>query len=205
MVLRRNFHTTSLHESIAATGLMPFGFFYYAAGIRINPSNIKQTLAGIETAWKKIYPESVYEFKFIDETLAKRYEQETRDYNLFKAFSAISIFICCIGLWGLIAFVVVRKTKEIGIRKVLGSSVQGIVYLLSKDFLKLVIIALVVASPIAWYFMNRWLQDFAYRITISWWIFIIAGFAAVIIALITVSFQAIKAAVANPVKSLRTE
>jgi len=201
----KDFHTTSLHESIAATGLMPFGFFYYAAGIRINPSNIKQTLAGIESAWKKIYPESVYEFKFIDETLAKRYGQETRDYNLFKVFSALSIFICCIGLWGLIAFVVGRKTKEIGIRKVLGSNVRGIVYLLSKDFLKLVIIALGIASPIAWYFMNRWLQDFAYRITISWWIFIIAGLAALLIALITVSFQAFKAAIANPVKSLRTE
>ncbi|HET6996549.1 MAG TPA: ABC transporter permease [Chitinophagaceae bacterium] len=200
-----DFHTTSLHKVIQPTGLLPFGFFYYAAGIRIDPSNIKKTLGSIETAWKKIYPESVYEFKFIDETLAKRYEQETRDYNLFKAFSVISIFICCIGLWGLIAFVVVRKTKEIGIRKVLGSSIRGIVYLLSKDFLKLVIIALLIASPIAWYFMNKWLHDFAYRITISWWVFVIAGIAAVVIALITISFQAIKAAIANPVKSLRTE
>jgi putative ABC transport system permease protein len=101
--------------------------------------------------------------------------------------------------------VVVRKTKEIGIRKVLGSSVRGIVYLLSKDFLKLVIIALVIASPVAWYFMHGWLQDFAYRITISWWVFIVAGLVALMIALLTVSFQAIKAAVANPVKSLRTE
>ena len=136
---------------------------------------------------------------------AKRYEQEARDYNLFKAFSGISIFICCIGLWGLVAFVVVRKTKEIGIRKMLGSSVKGIVYLLSKDFVKLVIIALVLATPIAWYFMNRWLLDFAYRITISWWMFALAGLSAIIIALLTVSFQAIKAAITNPVKSLRTE
>jgi putative ABC transport system permease protein len=201
----QDFHITSLHQNIMPVGLMPFSFFYYAAAIRIEPAAVKQTLANIETAWKKTYPENVYQFKFIDETLAKLYEQETKDYNLFKAFSAISIFICCIGLWGLITFVVVRKTKEIGIRKVLGSSVRGIVYLLSKDFLKLVIIALVIASPIAWYFMNRWLQDFAYRISISWWIFIMAGFAALVIALITVSFQAIKAAIVNPVKSLRTE
>jgi len=187
-----------------AAGILAVGLTY-ALLPAVSPSNIKQTLAGIETAWKKIYPESVYEFKFIDETLAKRYGQETRDYNLFKVFSAISIFICCIGLWGLIAFVVVRKTKEIGIRKVLGSSVRGIVYLLSKDFLKLVVIALVIASPIAWYFMNRWLQDFAYRVNISWWVFAVAGIAALFIAMLTVSFQAIKAAISNPVKSLRTE
>ena len=117
----------------------------------------------------------------------------------------ISIFICCIGLWGLIAFVVIRKTKEIGVRKVLGSSVAGIVYLLSKDFLRLVAIALLIASPVAWYFMNKWLEDFAYRISMGGWIFVAAGAMALLIALITVSYQAIKAAVANPVKSLRTE
>lgn len=166
---------------------------------------MRSTLDKLESAWKKVYPESVYELKFIDETLGERYEQEAKDYGLFKAFSAISIFICCIGLWGLIAFVVIRKTKEIGIRKVLGASINGIVMLLSKDFLKLVLIALVVASPIAWYFMNKWLQDFAYRINISWWIFVAAGLFALIIALITISFQAVKAALANPVKNLRTE
>ena len=201
----QDFNTTSLHQSISPVGLMPFSFFYYSAGIRFNPSDIKQTLAGIETAWKKVYPESVYQFKFTDETLAKKYSQETKDYNLFKAFSVISIFICCIGLWGLIAFVVARKTREIGIRKVLGASVNGIVFLLSKDFLMLVAIALLIASPIAWFFMNKWLQDFAYRINISWWIFILAGAVALVIALLTVSFQAIKAAIANPVKNLRTE
>jgi putative ABC transport system permease protein len=184
---------------------MPFPYFYYAAAIRLKPGSIKTVLADIETAWKKVYPESAYEMHFIDETLAQRYVQERKDYDLFKAFSVISIFICCIGLWGLIAFVVVRKTKEIGIRKVLGSSVGGIVYLLSKDFLKLVIIALVVASPVAWYFMNKWLQDFAYRISIGWWIFLVAGAVALLIALFTVSFQAIRAAIANPVRSLRTE
>ena len=142
---------------------------------------------------------------FIDETLGERYRQEKTDYDLFKAFAVISIFICCIGLWGLIAFVVIRKTKEIGVRKVLGSSVAGIVYLLSKDFLRLVAIALLIASPVAWYFMNKWLEDFAYRISMGGWIFVAAGAMALLIALITVSYQAIKAAIANPVKSLRTE
>ncbi|HEV7781895.1 MAG TPA: ABC transporter permease [Chitinophagaceae bacterium] len=200
-----DFHTTSFHDRIGPVALMPFPYFYYAAAIRLKPGSIKPALADIESAWKKVYPESAYEMTFIDETLAAHYRQEKTSYDLFRAFSVISIFICCIGLWGLIAFVVVRKTKEIGVRKVLGSSVRGIVYLLSKDFLKLVLIALVIASPIAWYLMNKWLQDFAYRIHMSWWIFIAAGLVALLIALVTVSFQAIKAAISNPVKSLRTE
>jgi ABC-type antimicrobial peptide transport system permease subunit len=201
----QDFHTTSFHENIGPVALMPFPYFYYAAAIRLRPGNIQTTLAAIELAWKKVYPESAYEMRFVDDILAERYAREKTDYDLFKAFSLISIFICCMGLWGLIAFVVVRKTKEIGIRKVLGSSVNGIVYLLSKDFLKLVVIALVIASPVAWYFMSKWLRDFAYRIHISWWMFAAAGFAALLIALITISFQAIKVAMANPVKSLRTE
>jgi putative ABC transport system permease protein len=201
----QNFHISSLHENISPVGLMPFPYFYYAAAIRIQPGSIQTTLAGIGSAWKKVYPESPYEYTFVDETLAESYDREAKDFDLFKAFSLISIFICCIGLWGLIAFVVVRKTKEIGIRKVLGATVSGIVSLLSKDFLKLIFLALAVASPIAWYFMNDWLKDFAYRINISWWMFAIAGAFAVIIALLTISFQTIRAAVANPVKNLRTE
>jgi putative ABC transport system permease protein len=201
----QDFHTSSLHESIKPLALIPFHHFYYSAGIRLEPANIRGTLAMIEKAWKKVYPDDVYQYNFIDETLATRYEQETRDYNLFKAFSGISIFICCIGLWGLIAFVVVRKTKEIGIRKVLGATVSGIVGLLSKDFLKLVLVALVLASPLAWYFMNKWLDNFAYRVDVSWWIFLLAGAFALVIALLTISFQTIRAALSNPVKNLRTE
>ncbi|ANE49740.1 ABC transporter permease [Flavisolibacter tropicus] len=200
-----DFHTTSLHDEIKPVVLTPFPPFYYAAGIRMNPGNMHQILSKIEQAWKKIYPESVYTFSFIDDALATLYEQETKDYNLFKAFSVISIFICCIGLWGLITFIVVRKTKEIGIRKVLGSSVHSIVFLLSRDFIKLVALALLIASPIAWYFMNQWLQDFVYRIHISWWMFLMAGLVAMLIALVSISFQTVKAAKANPVKNLRTE
>ena len=200
-----DFHTSSLHHDIMPVALTPFQFLYNAAGIRLEPGNMRNQLATIEAAWKKVYPEHVYQLSFMDETLARQYEQEDRNYQLFKAFSLISIFICCIGLWGLISFVVVRKTKEIGIRKVLGASVGGIVLLLSRDFLKLVLLALLIASPIAWYFMQEWLQDFAYRIDISWWIFALAGFLALLIAFITISYQAIKAALANPVKNLRTE
>lgn len=201
----QDFHTSSLHEDIGAVALTPFPYFHAAAGIRMEGGNMKNTLAGIQAAWEKVYPENVYEVNFVDETLAARYEQESRDYQLFKAFSVISIFICCIGLWGLIAFVVVRKTKEIGIRKVLGASISGIVLLLSKDFLKLVGLALLIASPIAWYFMNSWLQDFAYRINIGWGVFLLAGFSALLLAFITISYQAVRAASANPVNSLRTE
>lgn len=200
-----DFHTTSLHKEIASVALTPFPYFYFSAAIKIHPGNMNETLEEIKSAWKKIYPESVYDVRFIDQTLANLYERETKDYTLFKAFSAISIFISCIGLWGLIAFVVVRKTKEIGIRKVLGASVKGIVVLLSKDFIKLIVTALVIASPIAWYFMDQWLQDFAYRITIRWWMFLLAGVLAVLVAVFSISFQAIKAATANPVKNLRTE
>ena len=200
-----NFHTSSFHEDISPVALTPFPYFYSAAGIRIDPGNMENILSRVESAWRTVFPKSVYEMKFIDETLAASYLQEKKDYQLFKAFSFISIFICCIGLWGLISFVVVRKTKEIGIRKVLGASISSIVFLLSRDFFKLIIIALLIASPVAWYFMSDWLQNFAYRINIGWLIFATAGFFALIIAFITVSYKAIKAAMANPVKNLRTE
>ncbi|HEX8332212.1 MAG TPA: ABC transporter permease [Segetibacter sp.] len=201
----QNFHVSSLHREIVPTLMTPFPYFYYAAGVKLHPADVRNTLASIEKSWRKIFPEQVYEFSFVDEALARSYEQENRDFALFKVFSIVSIFICCIGLWGLIAFVVVRKTKEIGIRKVLGASVKGIVFLISKEFVLLVILGLLIASPIAWYFMNNWLQDFAYRINISWWIFAVAGAVALGIAFITISFQAVKAALANPTKNLRSE
>jgi putative ABC transport system permease protein len=201
----KDFHTSSLHEGIMPVTLLSFPHFYYAAGVRVNQTSLRSSLAAIESAWRKVFPNDVYKYNFIDEALANRYRQETMDYNLFKAFSAVSIFICCIGLWGLIAFVVVRKTKEIGIRKILGASVSGIVALLSKDFVLLVVIALVIASPVSYYFMNKWLENFVYRVDIEWWVFAIAGSFAVGIALVTISAQAIKAALVNPVKNLRSE
>jgi ABC-type antimicrobial peptide transport system permease subunit len=137
--------------------------------------------------------------------MALVYEKDQQTAMLMNTSMAITIFISCMGLFGLAMFSAEKRTKEIGIRKVLGASVTNIAAMLSKDFLELVLIALAIASPIAWYFMNQWLQDFAYRIHISWWVFALAGSGAMLIALITVSFQAIKAALANPVKSLRSE
>jgi len=133
------------------------------------------------------------------------YKAEDKLKSLLWIFTFIAIFVGCLGLFGLAAYTAERRKKEVGIRKVLGASTQGVVLLLSKDFVKLVVIALLIASPVAWYFMNRWLEEFAYRIHISWWVFVITAFIALSIAFATVSFQAIKAALANPVKSLRTE
>jgi putative ABC transport system permease protein len=141
----------------------------------------------------------------LDDKFKSLYENEQRTGLLFNIFAGIAIFISCLGLFGLAAYTAQVRTKEIGVRKVLGSSVSGIIQLLAKDFVKLVVIAIVIATPVAWYLMNAWLKDFAYKINLGWSVFVIAGVIAMTIALITISFQSIKAALANPVKSLRTE
>ncbi|WP_353185162.1 FtsX-like permease family protein, partial [Parapedobacter lycopersici] len=146
-----------------------------------------------------------FSYRFMDDAFDAMYRSEQRTGLLSLCFSTMAILIACLGLFGLAAFTAEQRTKEIGVRKVLGASVSGIVQLLSKDFIKLVLFALVIASPIAWWAMNQWLQDFAYHIDIQWWMFVVAGLAAVVIALLTVSWQAIRAAVANPVESLRDE
>jgi putative ABC transport system permease protein len=162
-------------------------------------------LSYLERAWKKYFPETPLDYTFLDENFDRLYQAEQRQATLFTTFACIAIFIACLGLFGLSAFSISQRIKEIGIRKVLGADVSTIVGLLSKDFLKLVGVAAVLAFPVAWYFMNNWLQDFAYRISMPWWVFIIAGIGAALIALITISFQAVRAAITNPVKSLRTE
>src|SRR4030095_14559218 len=144
-------------------------------------------------------------YTFMDDDFNKTYTAEQQTGKLFITFAVFAIFIACLGLFGLVTYAAEQRTKEIGIRKVLGASVGGIVAMLSKDFAKLVLIASIVAFPVGWWAMNKWLQSFAYRINISWWVFLAAGVTAIVIALITVSFQAIKAAISNPVKSLRTE
>ena len=173
--------------------------------VRIGPGNPSTVLSSLENTWRKIESVLPFKYTFLDENLESFYKSEVRWGRILGWAGGISIFLACLGLFGLAALAAVNRTKEIGIRKVLGASLPGIVGLLAKDFLKLVIIALVIAAPLSFYFMHKWLQDFAYRISIGWWIFVIAGVLAVLIAFITISFQAIKAGVANPVKSLRTE
>ena len=173
--------------------------------IKLSTDNIKGTLAQLENTWKKFSAERPFEYFFLDETYAKLYQSENRFQKVFSSLVIIGIIITCLGLLGLSTFAAQQRIKEIGIRKVLGASVGQIVSLLSKDFLKLVLIAFLIAIPIGWFFMNKWLQNFAYRINITWWVFLLAGMVAVMIAMLTISFQAFKAAIANPVKSLRVE
>ena len=200
-----DFHQKSLRDEIGPCIITSYAPWYRQAGIRITGSDPAKTLQYIRQTWQQLFPDEVFEYQYLDEQLAKLYETETLTARLINVFTGIAILICCLGLYGLVSFVVVQRTKEIGIRKVLGASVGSIVTLLSKDFIKLVLIAIVIASPIAWYAMHRWLQDFAYKVDIAWWVFALAGSLAVGIALLTVSFQSVKAAIMNPVKSLRSE
>ena len=173
--------------------------------VRLRAGNLAANLNTLKQVWKQVAPDQEFEYRFLDETVAAQYRQEKRTATIVKIASALSIFIACMGLFGLATLTVVRRTREIGIRKVLGASVGSVVRLLSKEFLVLVIIAALIAFPVGWWAMNKWLEDFAYRIHIAWWVFPVAGITALLIALLTVSFQAIRAALANPVKSLRTE
>ena len=200
-----DYHTGSLYEPIKPAVLFVCEWDAGAIWVRIEKQNQRRALKAIEVAYKKAMPTALYEYNFLDELNAKAYEQEQRWQKIISVAAVLSIIICCLGLFGLAHLATQRRIKEIGIRKVLGATVSGIAALLTKDFLKLVLISLFVASPIAWWIMNKWLQDFAYRINIGWWMFALAGLIAIVIAMITVSFQAIKVAVANPVKSLRTE
>jgi putative ABC transport system permease protein len=201
----KDFHFTSLRNEIK-----PFAFVNNSKRaanftIKLSTDNVQSSLAQIENTWKKFLAERAFEYYFLDETYAKLYQSEERFQKVFINLVILGIIIACLGLLGLTTFSAQQRVKEIGVRKVLGASVPHVVALLSKDFLKLVLIALVLAVPVAWWLMNEWLKDFAYRINIEWWIFLVAAVIAIIIAFVTISTQAIKAAISNPVKSLRTE
>jgi len=203
-----DFHFETLHEKISAMILLlppPSRSPYSFISIKINGNNIKGALAHIERTWAHTLPDAPFDYTFLNDKFDNLYKAEQKQATVFTIFSFIAIFIACLGLFGLSAFTITQRIKEIGIRKVLGASIGSIVTLLSKDFMRLVIVASVIAFPIAWYAMHNWLEDFAYRINIPWWAFILAAILAAIIAFVTISFQAIKAAIANPVKSLRTE
>ncbi|MCX6303071.1 MAG: ABC transporter permease [Bacteroidia bacterium] len=178
---------------------------YSQAGIKLESKNISSTLQSIKTIWEQTLPNFVYEYKFLDDKIAGFYKQESQLAQLYKIFATIAIFLSCLGLYGLALFMAVQRTKEIGIRKVLGASAYNIVYLFSKEFIMLIAIAFAIATPIAWYYMYNWLQNYVYHISINWWLFVAGGFVAILIALATISFEAIKAAFANPVNSLRSQ
>src|SRR5699024_460999 len=173
--------------------------------VRFNTGILPQTMEKFEGTFKEVVPDSAFEYTFLDKNLETLYASEQRTARVGLIFSILAIFVACLGLFGLAAFTAEQRRKEIGVRKVLGASVFNITQLLSKDFILLVLFSLVIAFPIALWLMEKWLQDFAYRIELGWLVFLVAGILAIVIALVTVSFQATKAAMANPVKSLRTE
>jgi putative ABC transport system permease protein len=203
----KDFNYNSLHGDV-----MPFMLFYNSdptafsyMTVAVNSNDYKSVLAKMENVWHKNLPGAPFEYKFLDEEVQKQYDAEITMSRIVNSFTIMAILISCLGLFGLAAFSAEQRQKEIGIRKVLGASVAGVVSLLSKEFVKLVAISFIIATPVAWWAMNKWLQAFAYKISISWWMFAVAGILSISIALFTVSFQAIKAALANPVKSLRSE
>lgn len=200
----KNFNFNSLRDMITPLALS-LGKETGSITVRLSTDNIPLVISQIKNKWQTMTQGEPLTYSFVDEEFNNQYSAEQQTGKIFITFAALAIFIACLGLFGLAAYAAEQRTKEIGIRKVLGATVSNITSMLSKDFLKLVVIASIIAFPVAWWAMNKWLQSFAYRIHISWWLFAIAGFTALLIALITVSFQSIKAAIANPVKSLRTE
>ncbi|GAB4051139.1 ABC transporter permease [Spirosoma litoris] len=202
----KDFHTYSLQHKIEPLVLqMPAPFEKDNIYVRIQAGKAPEALAYIQSVYHTFDPSATLDFHFLDENFSKQYKAEQKQGEILLTFTLLAVLIACLGLFGLAAFAAEQRTKEIGVRKVLGASVFSIVTMLSKDFVKLVLIAIVIASPLAWYAMSQWLQGFAYKADISWWIFALAGLLAVIIALLTVSFQSVKAALMNPVKSLRSE
>ena len=201
----KDFNDRSLRDNVAPLLIATNSTMYREASIKLSTTNMASAMQSIKKIWQQTFPGYVYEYRFLDDKIAGFYQQENQLSQLYKIFAAIAIFLSCLGLYGLASFMAAQRIKEVGIRKVLGATAGNIVYLFSKEFILLIAIAFAIATPIAWYFMHQWLQNYAYRIEVSWLIFLTGGIAAIMIALATISFQAIKAAMANPVESLRSE
>lgn len=201
----QDFYFESLHQHIPSMILIANPNFFGNISIKLAGADLPASLAYVEKIWRQFLPETPFSYTFLDERFEQVYQSEQRQKTIFTTFACVAIFIACLGLFGLSAFTISQRVKEIGIRKVLGADVGSIVGLLSKDFLKLVIVAAVIAFPVAWFAMHKWLEDFAYRIGIPWYVFVAAGIIAALVAFGTIAFQAIKAATSNPVKNLRTE
>ena len=201
----KDFNVRSFRHDLAPLLVTTNTTMYSQAGIKLATANMSSTLQSVKAVWERTFPNFVYEYKFLDEKIENFYKQENQLAQLYKIFAGIAIFLSCLGLYGLASFMAVQRIKEVGIRKVLGASAGSIVYMFSKEFILLILIAFSIATPIAWYYMHQWLQDYVYRVDVSWWLFAAGGFTAIVIALATISFQAIKAARINPVNCLRSE
>ena len=200
-----DFNFESMRQEVTPLCLVLSKYSSTIVSVKISGADTKQAISYASNVWKSFSPNQAFRYTFLDESFANMYANVQRTGNIFTSFAVLAIIIACLGLFALSAFMAEQRNKEIGIRKVLGASVSGITAMLSKDFVKLVIISIIVASPVAWWAMTKWLQDFAYRISISWWMVAVAGLSAIVIALLTISFQSIKAALTSPVKTLRTE
>jgi len=201
----KDYNVASLRENVSPVLIVQYPNLYYNIGIKFTGDYSTATLAAVEKIWNSVYPEQIFETDFLDQHVASLYKDDRRTQQLFYIFTLLSIAINVLGLIGLLSFMIEQKTKEIGIRKVLGATIGDISLILSRDFLRLIVVAFLIAAPIAGYLMNKWLQDFAYRTSLSWWVFAVAVLSILVVTCLAVGFQTIKAAVANPVKSLRTE
>ncbi|SMD43923.1 putative ABC transport system permease protein [Aquiflexum balticum DSM 16537] len=201
----KDFNFISLHNTVEPLTLPFEAYASRYMSLKVDGENLPSTLSQIESKWKELVPHRPFIYSFLDEDFNRQYESDFRFRQIFTTFSVLAILIACLGLLGLATYTAEQRTKEIGIRKVLGAEVSSIVALLSRDFIKLVLVAIILAIPVTWYAMNSWLEGFAYRIEIEWWVYLLAGSGAVIVALATISSQAIKAALMNPVKSLKSE
>jgi ABC-type antimicrobial peptide transport system permease subunit len=201
----QDYHVMTLHEKIPPLAITSHTAMYRTIAIKMNMADAQNTIKKLDKIWSATFPDFVFEYEFYDEQIGKMYLMETAMLGLIQAFALIAILIGCLGLYGLVSFMVAQKTKEIGVRKVLGASIGQILWLFGKEFSFLILIAFIIAAPAAWWVLNGWLQDFEYRISISFGVFAAAIFVTGMIAVITVGWQSSRAALANPVKSLRTE
>jgi putative ABC transport system permease protein len=201
----QDYHFESLHNEIIPMAMRIDPNGHYQACVRISPNRIPDTLGFLENKWKEIYPEYPFEYRFLDDTIANQYRSEQSIGRIVTVFTILALFISCLGIFGLSSYTAEQRTKEIGIRKVLGATVSSIVQHISKEFVLLIVISNVIIWPLAYFALNRWLQTFAYRISMGWWPFVLTGIAVLVVSLLTVSWQIIRAATANPVDSLRYE
>jgi ABC-type antimicrobial peptide transport system permease subunit len=201
----KDFHNNSFHEAIDPLCITTRNEWYSSCAVKISPDRLSYTLAALEVVWKETFPDHVFKYEFLDEQIARFYKLDNMIFQLIQASAIIAIVICCLGLYGLASFMASQKTKEVGVRKVLGASAKNILWLFGKEFTILLIIAFAIAAPLAWWVMSNWLENFIYRIVIGVGIFILAIASTFLIAVITVGYKSLTAALANPVDSLRNE
>jgi putative ABC transport system permease protein len=201
----KDFHNESLHTSIAPLAITSRPRSYEYCAVKINTTSLQPTISALQKTWAIVYPDNIFQSEFLDERIARFYQLDQRIQQIIQTFTAVAIFIACLGLYGLVSFMAARKTKEVGVRKVLGASIQSILWLFGKEFVRLLLIAFVIAAPLSWWVMNKWLEGFAYRISPGIEIFILAIFITLIITALTVGYTSVKAALMNPVKSLKSE